>query len=127
MGSSGGNSDFEPEGTAPPPPAGMVSPQGQSTPYTPHFINFLGDTNVPSTGLTPEMLQAIMATQNPQPRAPPPVNPGAPVAAAPGGGSHGMGGRDQLAYSMMRGGGERGGGNHSGAGGGRGGNGWGGH
>jgi hypothetical protein len=73
MGSSSGSSDFEPENTAPPPPASMISPQGQSTQYQPHFINFLGDTNTPSTGLTPDMLAAINASNGP-PQAAQPTN-----------------------------------------------------
>jgi hypothetical protein len=120
MGSSGGSSDFKPSGTAPPPPANKITPQGQSTPYHPQFINFLGDTNVPSRGLTPEMLNAIMATQNAPPPGPPPANPGAP-APAPAASN-----RDKLARMMGRGAGE-GGASHSGAGSGGNGGGWGGH
>lgn len=120
MGSSGGSSDFKPSGTAPPPPADKIIPQGQSTPYHPQFINFLGDTNVPSRGLTPEMLSAIMATQS----APPPSAPSTTTAASPI--APVASNRDRLAQ-VMRGGGERGGGDHSGAGGGRGNGGWGGH
>jgi hypothetical protein len=40
-------------------------PQGQSMPYQPNWISFLGDTNVPSTGLTPDMLARINASNGP--------------------------------------------------------------
>jgi hypothetical protein len=43
----------------------MIAGLGGSTPLQSHFINFLGDTNVPSRGLTPEMLSAIDATNGP--------------------------------------------------------------
>jgi hypothetical protein len=118
MGSSGGGGSFK-QPTIPAPPAGSITPQGQSTPYHPNFISFLGDTNVPSRGLTPEMLQAIMATQNPQPRPPPIANPGAPApAAAPN--------RDKLAREMVFSGRGEGGGGGRGAGSGGNGGGWGG-
>jgi hypothetical protein len=73
MGSSGGGS-FKPGGTQPTPP-GTVG-YGQTSPFTPSYINFLGDTNVPSTGLTPEMLAQIDAT-NGAPQMPPPAAAGA--------------------------------------------------
>lgn len=52
--SSGGN--YKP-GNVPVPP--NVADYGSSTPFTPQWVNFLGDTNVPSTGLTPAMLKQI--------------------------------------------------------------------
>lgn len=74
MGSSGGG-DYGPPPRGPAPPANLISPQGSSVPYTPHFINFLGDTNTPATGLTPDMLTAINAMNG----------PATPPAAAGGG------------------------------------------
>lgn len=71
MGSSGGSSDYEAPPQGPAPPANMIAPQGQSAPFSPHFINFLGDTNQPSTGLTPDMLAQISAANGPPPSAPP--------------------------------------------------------
>lgn len=64
MGSSGGG-DYEEPPQGPAPPASMIAPQGQSAPFSPHFINFLGDTNQPSTGLTPDMLAQIGAMNGP--------------------------------------------------------------
>jgi hypothetical protein len=122
MGSSG-SSDFQEPPRGPNPPAGSIIPQGGSAPLNTHFINFLGDTNTPSTGLTPDMLQQIMASQSPQ--GPPPGMGGGPPAAAvapPAPNRRGM-----LADAMMRRGGGEGGAGHSGAGSGGNGGGWGGH
>lgn len=127
MGSSGGSSDFEPANTAPPPPASMISPQGQSSQYQPHFVNFLGDTNTPSTGLTPDMLAQIAASNGP------PMQQG-----PPGGGVDQQIAelRNQLAAMQMPKpaapkptfvGGMGGGGSAGGRGGSSGGGGWGGH
>jgi hypothetical protein len=71
MGSSSSGGDFKEPPRGPAPPASSIAPQGQSTPFTPHFINFLGDTNTPSRGLSPAMLAAIDATNGP---AQPPVS-----------------------------------------------------
>lgn len=118
MGSSG-SSDFT-QPTSPSPPAGSINPMGTAAAPNHQWINFLGDTNTPSTGLTPEMLSAIMATQNPAPGpAPPPAAAAAPAAPV-------KRGRDQLAGAMSRGGGEGGAGSR-GAGSGGNGGGWGGH
>lgn len=115
MGSSGGGGSSKPSGTAPPPPANKIIPQGGTAPLQHQWINFLGDTNVPSRGLTPEMLSSIMATQNvPPPIAPQASNPMAPAAAP----------RDQLAQAMSAG---PGGGRLGGRGAASNGNGWGGH
>lgn len=78
--SSGGDFSEPPRG--PNPPAGMIAGQGQSTPFKPNFINFLGDTNVPSRGLTPDMLAAINATNGPPPGSMPPQAAGAAAAGA---------------------------------------------
>jgi hypothetical protein len=67
MGSSGNTNYKQPK--TPAPPADMIAGQGQTAGFTPSFINFLGDTNVPSTGLTPEMIAQIDAT-NGAPRPP---------------------------------------------------------
>jgi hypothetical protein len=75
MGSSGGG-DYEEPPRGPSPPASMIAPQGQSAPFNPHFINFLGDPSQPSTGLTPGMLQEIGAMNGP---------PGGPPGASAGG------------------------------------------
>lgn len=50
-------------------PGGTIMPQGQSMPYQPNWISFLGDTNTPSTGLTPDMLARINASNGPPPGA----------------------------------------------------------
>jgi len=118
MGSSGGSSDSKPAGQGPPPPAGSILPQGTSAPHNPSWINFLGDTNTPSRGLTPEMLEAIMASARPPP-------PGAPPAAAAALPPPPSKPRDQLAQ-LFSGRGEGGGGGR-GAGSGGNGGGWGGH
>lgn len=68
MGSSGGSTPKAPKMT--PPPSGMISDYGSTAPFNPSYINFLGDTNVPSTGLTPDMLAQIDA-MNGAPMAPP--------------------------------------------------------
>lgn len=57
MGSSGGGSYKQPN--IPKPPSDMIAGPGQTSPFNPSWINFLGDTNIPSTGLTPDMLQQI--------------------------------------------------------------------
>jgi hypothetical protein len=94
----------------------MIIPQGGSAPLKTNFINFLGDPNTPSTGLTPEMLAAIMATQNPQQQGPPPAAAAAvepPAAAARNrladamsmpyyGGAHGGGGMNLRGGHGMR-------------------------
>ncbi|HEV8164954.1 MAG TPA: hypothetical protein VGR74_11005 [Actinomycetota bacterium] len=123
MGSSGGSSDFEEPPRGPNPPAGSIIPQGGSAPLKSNFINFLGDTNTPSTGLTPEMLDAIMATQSPSP-GPPGMGMGGPPAAAAA--APPPASREKLAQ-VMSGRGE--GGSRGGRGAGSGGNsgGWGGH
>src|SRR5688572_33126145 len=72
MGSSGNTNYKQPK--TPAPPADMIAGQGQTAGFKPSYINFLGDTNVPSTGLTPEMIAQIDATN------------GAPSLPAPGGG-----------------------------------------
>lgn len=59
---SSGDSDYSEPPSSPSPPAGMIAPQGQSAPFSPQWINFLGDTNTPSTGLTPQMLAQINAS-----------------------------------------------------------------
>lgn len=83
MGSSSGD-DYSTPPQQPAPPGNLIQPPGSSVPYQPHYINFLGDTNVPSTGLTPQMLGAINAMNGPAPGA---VAPAAAAAApAPGGG-----------------------------------------
>lgn len=70
MGSSGGTQSFRQPSTPAPPP-GMVAGPGQTAPFNPSYVNFLGDTNVPSTGLTPGMLQQIdSGSYMPQPAAP---------------------------------------------------------
>lgn len=117
MGSSGGGDYEAPD--IPAPPGNLIVPQGSNVPYTPHFINFLGDTNVPSTGLSPDMLAQIDAMYSSPP--PPPMIQQQQAAAPPAAKND----RNKLAEAM-RGGGERGGGDHSGAGGGRGNGGWGG-
>lgn len=61
--SSGGDYSEPPRGPGPPP--SMIAGLGGSTPLRSHFINFLGDTNVPSTGLTPDMLSQIDALNGP--------------------------------------------------------------
>lgn len=71
MGSSGGG-DFEEPPRGPAPPANMIAPQGQSAPFSPHFVNFLGDPSQPSTGLTPDMLAQIAGSNGPPPGAGPP-------------------------------------------------------
>lgn len=128
MGSSSGGDYAEPP-KGPGPPPSMIAGLGQSTPLQPHFINFLGDTNVPSRGLTPDMLSAIDAMNGPA--TPPPMT---------GGGNYDSqitDLRNQLAamqaaqskpkpQMMGRGGGE-GGASHSGAGSGGNSGGWGGH
>jgi hypothetical protein len=113
MGSSGGSSDYTPP-TIPTPP--NVAPYGSSVPFKPDFINFLGDTNKPSTGLTPDMLAAIDAMYQNRPSIGIPAAPqqAAPPAAKPK--------RDQLAQAMRGGEGSAGG-----RGGSAGGGGWGGH
>lgn len=73
MGSSGGGSDRPPN--TPAPPAGQISAPGQTAPFAPRYVNFLGDTNTPSTGLTPDMLAQINA-QAAAPPPPPPQQPG---------------------------------------------------
>jgi hypothetical protein len=57
MGSSGGGSYKQPN--IPAPPSDMIAGPGQTSPFNPQWVNFLGDTNTPSTGLTPEMLSQI--------------------------------------------------------------------
>lgn len=64
MGSSSGGDYSEPP-RGPGPPSNMIAGLGGSTPLQSHFINFLGDTNVPSKGLTPEMLAAVDAMNGP--------------------------------------------------------------
>jgi hypothetical protein len=122
MGSSG-SSDFEEPPRGPNPPSNMIIPQGGSAPLKTKYIKLHRDTNTPSTGLTPDMLQAIMATQNPpqQNMAPPGAAAAAPVAAGPVSPQ-----RDQLAMALMRRGSE-GGASHTGAGSGGNRGGWGGH
>lgn len=103
MGSSGGSSDYAPP-TIPTPP--NVAPYGSSVPFKPNFISFLGDTNVPSTGLTPDMLAAIdqmyqdrpsIGVQPPPPMAaaapPPPKEDRNKLAEAMRGGNGSAGGR----------------------------------
>jgi len=68
---------------------------GTATPYQPNFINFLGDPNTPSTGLTPQMLQQIMASNGPPPGAPPP-------GAGMGGPGGGIDPRAALAAAMVK-------------------------
>lgn len=75
MGSSGGNGDYR-QPSIPTPP--NVAEYGTSVPFEPSYMNFLGDTNVPSTGLTPEMLAAIDSGSYAQ-----------PGPSAPGGGMSG--------------------------------------
>ncbi|MER8619167.1 hypothetical protein NKG99_20405 [Mesorhizobium sp. M1409] len=78
MGSSG--SSNYPEPNIPAPPASTIAPQGQTAPFTPNFVNFLPtDPTRMATGLTPEMVQAIMASA--QRPVPPPQSPALPVAA----------------------------------------------
>jgi hypothetical protein len=128
MGSSGGGGDYTAP-DRPAPPANLIQPQGSNVPFVPHYINFLGDTNTPSTGLTPEMLAAIDATNGP------------PAPVAPAGGAYDSqiaDLRSQLAAMQAaqkkpqqqpiwgRGGGE-GGAGHTGAGSGGNSGGWGGH
>lgn len=60
MGSSGSTNYKQPK--TPAPPSDMIAGAGQTAGFKPSYINFLGDTNVPSTGLTPEMIAAIDAT-----------------------------------------------------------------
>jgi hypothetical protein len=55
MGSSGSTNFRQP--TTPTPP--NTVPYGQTSSFTPSYVNFLGDPSVPSTGLTPQMLQQI--------------------------------------------------------------------
>lgn len=55
MGSSGSTNFRQP--TTPTPP--NTVPYGQASGFTPNYVNFLGDPSVPSTGLTPAMLQQI--------------------------------------------------------------------
>jgi hypothetical protein len=55
MGSSGSSNFRQP--TIPTPP--NTVPYGQTSGFTPSYVNFLGDPSVPSTGLTPAMLQQI--------------------------------------------------------------------
>lgn len=78
MGSSSGD-DYSTPPQQPAPPANLISPMGTSTPYQPNFINFLGNTNTPSTGLTPQMLAQIAATNGPPPGPPPPMGGGMPT------------------------------------------------
>lgn len=105
----------------------MIAGLGQSTPFQPHYISFLGDTNVPSRGLTPDMLSQIDAMNGPA--RPPPTAGGnydSQIADL----------RNQLAAMQAaknkpqpiygRGGGE-GGAGHTGAGSGGNSGGWGGH
>jgi len=80
MGSSGGSSNFSRPSTPTPP---NVAPFGQTSGFQPNWVNFLGDTNQPSTGLTPDMLQQIDSGAYAQ--------PGNPI---PGGGGGGMPGGD---------------------------------
>lgn len=87
MGSSGGSSPKAPKMT--PPPEGMIAPHGSTSDFRPSYVNFLGDTNVPSTGLTPEMLAQIDAMSGP---------PTASANAAAGSGSD----RAMLAQIMAR-------------------------
>jgi len=94
--SPSGDTNFEEPPRGPGPPAGMISPQGQSAPFNPHFINFLGDTNVPSTGLTPEMLAAIDASNGPTSGPPQTGMGGGPPMAPP------VDKRAQLAKAMMQ-------------------------
>lgn len=77
MGSSSGD-DYSVPPQQPAPPGNLISPMGQATPYQPNFIDFLGNTNTPSTGLTPAMLAQIAATNGPPPGAMPPQTPQAP-------------------------------------------------
>lgn len=70
MGSSGSTNYKQP--TIPRPP--NVAEPGSSVPFQPNFINFLGDTNQPSTGLTPGMLQQIDSMSYAPP--PPPAGGG---------------------------------------------------
>ena len=56
MGSSGSSSYKAPNA---PTPAGNLVPYGQVSSFNPSYVSFLGDTNVPSTGLTPGMLSQI--------------------------------------------------------------------
>ncbi|HTM20461.1 MAG TPA: hypothetical protein VL172_08140, partial [Kofleriaceae bacterium] len=72
MGSSGGGGDYTAP-DRPAPPANLIQPQGSNVPFVPHYINFLGDTNTPSTGLTPDMLAQIDAMNGP-PGPPPSAN-----------------------------------------------------
>jgi len=112
MGSSGGSTNYtQPDIPTPP----NVAPYGQSVPFKPSFINFLGDPSTPSTGLTPDMLAAVdqMYQNRPTIGAPMQQQAAAP-AAKPA--------RQQLAQVMR--GGEGGGGRGAGSGGN--GNGWGG-
>lgn len=68
MGSSGGSSNYK-QPTIPTPP--NVAGYGSSVPFTPNFVNFLGDPSVPSTGLTPAMLQQIDSGAYAKPVTPP--------------------------------------------------------
>lgn len=61
MGSSSGGSSRQPSTTV---PAGLISQPGQ-TPFTPNYVNFLGDPSTPSVGLSPAMLAAIEASNRP--------------------------------------------------------------
>ena len=70
MASSGGSTNYR-QPSIPAPPAGMVAGPGQTAPFQPSYVNFLGDTNVPSTGLTPSMLQQIDSGAYAKPAAPP--------------------------------------------------------
>jgi hypothetical protein len=80
MGSSSGD-DYGTPPQQPAPPGNMIQPAGSSVPYQPSYINFLGDTNVPSTGLTPQMLAQIAATNGPP--VPPGGRTGGPMPPGP--------------------------------------------
>lgn len=73
MGSSGGSTNYR-QPNIPTPP--NVAGYGGSVPFTPNFVNFLGDTNIPSTGLTPDMLEQIDSGAYRQPGPPMPSSGG---------------------------------------------------
>lgn len=101
MGSSSG-SDYSTPPQQPAPPANLISPMGQSTPYQPNYINFLGDPGVPSTGLTPDMLAAINASNGPPPGAIPAPAAAAAQPAAPAGPTAADIARQRLAEAFMQ-------------------------
>src|SRR5688572_3860701 len=65
MGSSSGGGYKQPN--IPAPASDMIAGPGQTSPINPSGVNFLGDTNIPSTGLTPDMPQTINSGSYKQP------------------------------------------------------------